>query len=114
MEKERKRSQIKFTVDGVDYVLEFTPRSIRKMEDDGFDLTNIDKRVINSGYDLFRGAFISRHNYVPMSKRDELYDELAANNESEQNLVKCLADMLVEEIEYISSKPQGNVSWVME
>ena len=107
------RKTIKFTYEGIDYTLEFTPYSIRKMEKDGFDFTNMDKQVINLGYDLFRGAFISRHNYVPVEKRDEIYNALSAEDENGNNLIAILADMMKDEIDYIVSKPSGNVRWVM-
>lgn len=107
------RKHIKFSDDGVDYTLEFTPNSVRKMERDGFDFTAMDKAVVNVGYDLFRGAFISRHNYVPDKERDRLYERLMAENENGQNLLECLAEMLKEELEWIVSKPSGNVTWAM-
>lgn len=109
--EERKR--IKFTADGVDYTLEFTPYSIRKMEDEGFDFTKMEDRIVNVGYDIFAGAFISKHNYVPRKERDRLYEEVLMVNESGQNLIETLAGMLKDELEYIVNKPKGNVNWVM-
>lgn len=107
----RERKKISFTVDGVDYTLEYTPRSIRKMEADGFDFTKIESRIVNVGYDLFRGAFISRHPYVPVEERDRIYDLLLAENDDGESLIAALADMLKDELEWIMSKPQGNVKW---
>lgn len=105
--------QIRFTADGVDYTLEYTPFSIRKMEQNGFDFTKMEQNVVNLPYDLFRGAFISRHNYVPNEKRDELYERLLTENESGSNLLEALADMLKDEIDFIVSKPKGNLGWEM-
>ena len=107
------RKHIKFTADGVDYTLEYTPNAIRKMEKEGFDFSKMENMIINVPYDLFRGAFISRHNYVPKEKRDELYERLKNVNVSGKNLIECLADMLKDEVNYIVSKPKGNVEWVM-
>lgn len=111
MDKDRKK--IKYTFDGVDYLLEYTPMSVRKMERDGFNFTDMDKNVINVGYDLFSGAFIARHNYVPKEDRDKMYEALQAENESGQNLLECLAEMLKDELDWIVSKPKGNVTWAM-
>ena len=108
----RERKKIKFTVDGVDYTLEYTVASVRKMEKDGFDFAHMDKAIINMPYDLFRGAFIANHNYVPLAERDRLYELLATENDG-KNLLACLADMLKDELEWIVNKPQGNVSWAM-
>ena len=107
------RKHITFTADGVDYTLEYTPRTIRKMEQEGFDFTKMENMVINVPYELFRGAFISRHNYVPKEERDRLYELLVNENEDGQNLLECLSEMLKDEIEFITNKPKGNVSWVM-
>lgn len=108
------RKHIKFTADGVDYTLEYTPDAVRKMENDGFDFTKMESHVINVGYELFRGAFISRHNYVPKKERDRLYELLVSENAEGQNLLECLTDMLKDEIDFIVSKPKGNVKWAME
>ena len=108
-----KRKTIKFTSEGVDYTLEYTPRTVRKMEQDGFDFTKMENMVINVPYDLFAGAFLSRHNYVPKEKRVEMYERLMTENEDGQNLLECLSEMLKAEIDYIVSKPEGNVTWAM-
>lgn len=111
MADKREKTKIQFTADGVDYTLEYTPLSVRKMGNDGFDFTNMEKNIINVPYDLFRGAFIAHHNYVPLEKRDELYEELLDSNEFGDSLPATLADMLKDEIEYIVSKPRGNITW---
>lgn len=107
------RKQITFTCDGVDYTLEYTVKSIRKMEQEGFDFTKMENMPINVPYELFRGAFIARHNYVPKEERDRLYELLVNENEEGQNLLECLSEMLKDEIEFIASKPKGNVNWAM-
>lgn len=109
----RDRKSIKLTYDGVDYTLEYTVASLRKMERDGFDFTSIDKNIVNVGFDLFSGAFIARHNYVPQKLRDEIYLAAVGENEQGQNLIECLAEMLKDELEFIVNKPQGNVTWAM-
>lgn len=109
----RERKKIKFTVDGVDYTLEYTVASVRKMERDGFNFNKMEDNIVNAPYDLFSGAFIARHNYVPATERDRLYELLVNENEEGQNLVECLADMLSDELDWIVSKPSGNVTWAM-
>lgn len=107
------RKSIKISYDGVDYTLMYTVASVRKMERDGFDFTNMEKNIVNVGFDLFSGAFIAKHNYVPEKVRDEIYMSVKAENEQGQNLLECLADMLKDELEFIVTKPQGNVTWAM-
>lgn len=111
---DRDRKKIKYTFDGVDYTLEYTPMSVRKMERDGFDFTAMDKHVINVGYDLFSGAFIARHDYVPKQERDKMFEAMKNENEAGQNLLECLAEMLKDELDFIVSKPNAkNVTWAM-
>ena len=109
----REHKKIQYTYEGVDYTLEYTPLSIRKMEQSGFDFTKMEQNIINVPYDLFRGAFIARHNYVPVDKRDEMYEALIGENEEGQNLLECLGEMLKDEIDFIVSKPRGKVKWEM-
>lgn len=109
----RKRKKITFTVDGVDYTLEYTVASVRQMERDGFDFAHMDEHIVNVGYDLFSGAFLVNHKYVPKAERDRLYELLVTENEGGQNLIEVLADMLKDELEWIVNKPQGNVKWAV-
>ena len=109
----RDKKRLKFTFEGVDYTLEYTPESVRKMERDGFDFTKMESHVVNIGYDLFKGAFIANHNYVPDKQREKIYPLLKAQNIDGKNLIECLAEMLSDEIEWIVNKPQGNVEWAM-
>lgn len=107
------RKMIKFSLDGVDYTLMYTVASVRKMERDGFDFTKIEDKVVNAPYDLFAGAFIANHNYVPRPERDRIYELLVNDNEKGQNLINSLSEMLSDEIDFIVNKPQGNVTWAM-
>lgn len=109
----RDRKKITFSVDGVDYTLEYTVASVRKMERDGFDFAHMDSHIVNVGYDLFAGAFITHHNYVPREERDRLYEMLVTDNDNGQNLMEILTDMLKDELEWIVTKPQGNVKWAV-
>lgn len=109
----RDRKSIKISYDGVDYTLEYTVASVRKMERDGFDFSNMDKNIVNVGFDLFSGAFIARHNYVPEKVRDEIYMNTLAKNEAGQDLIECLAEMLKDELEFIVNRPKGKITWTM-
>lgn len=109
----KERKKINFSVDGVDYTLEYTVASVRKMERDGFDFTKMEERIANVGYDLFSGAFIAHHNYVPKDERDRLYELLVMDNDNGDNLLEVLVGMLQEELEWIVKKPSGNVKWAV-
>ena len=55
---------INFTYEGKDYTLEFTRRTIRQMEDEGFVARNIDDRPMTLLPALFAGAFKAHHRFV--------------------------------------------------
>lgn len=109
----RERKKINFSYDGSDYTLEYTVESIRKMERDGFDFTKMEDHVVNIGFDMFAGAFIAKHNYVPREQRDKMYMAVMNENENGESLLGTLAEMLKDELEWIVNKPQGNVSWTV-
>lgn len=109
----REKKRLKFSYDGSDFTLEFTPESVRKMEREGFDFTNMEHNVVNVGYDLFSGAFIAHHNYVPKEVRAKIYTFLKAKNKDGKNLIEYLAEMLSDELDWIVSKPEGNIEWAM-
>jgi len=111
--KDKDRKTIKLSYDGVDYTLMYTVASVRKMERDGFDFTAMEQNIVNVGFDLFSGAFIAKHPYVPKDVRDKIYLEVVSENEQGQNLLECLSNMLSTELDFIINKPQGNVSWTM-
>lgn len=111
--KAKDRKAIKFNYEGSDYTLEYTVASIRKMERDGFDFSSIDKHIVNAGYELFSGALIAHHNYIPPAERDKMYEQLCAVNGDGENLLEALAGMLSDEVEFLVNKPQGKIPWAM-
>ena len=48
---------------------------------------------------------------MPVDKRDELYEMLVTDNKNGDNLLEALTEMLRDELEWIVSKPKGNVEW---
>lgn len=109
----KESKKIEFNFEGVDYTLMYTVASIRKMARDGFDFNAMERDIPNVGYDLFSGAFIAKHSYVPVKERERIYEQLVAENEDGQNLLGCLLEMASDELEFIVTHPQGNVKWAM-
>ena len=65
--------QIIFTYDGKDYTLEYTRRTIKQMEDEGFVARNIDDKPMTLLPALFAGAFKAHHRFVKQDVIDEIY-----------------------------------------
>ena len=102
---------INFTYEGKDYTLEFTRRTIRQMEDEGFVARNIDDRPMTLLPALFAGAFKAHHRFV----KPEVIDEIYANMPNKDKLIEKLAEMYNEPIISLMQEPEDtakNVDWM--
>ena len=102
---------INFTYEGKDYTLEFTRRTIRQMEEEGFVAKQIDDRPMTLLPDLFAGAFKAHHKFV---KRDVI-DKIYANMTHKDKLIEVLAEMYNEPIMALMAEPEDsakNVDWM--
>ena len=102
---------INFTYEGKDYTLEFTRRTIRQMEDEGFVARNIDDRPMTLLPALFAGAFKAHHRFVKQESIDAIY----ANMPNKDKLIEKLAEMYNEPIMSLMEEPADtakNVDWM--
>ena len=76
--------QITFSCDGKNYCLEFTRRTIRQMEDRGFNIQAINEKPMTLLPDFFAGAFLANHKNV----KRELIDEIYANMPKKDKLIE--------------------------
>ena len=103
--------QIIFSYEGKDYTLEYTRRTIRQMEDEGFVANDIDDRPMTLLPALFAGAFKAHHKFV---KRDVI-DKIYAAMPNKEELIGKLAEMYNEPIMSLMDEPEepeGNVDWM--
>lgn len=101
---------VSFEFEGVRYTLEFTRRSVKKMEDGGFDVTQVEHRPMTMYPKLFEGAFIAHHPFIKKGLADTIYSKL--KNKAE--LMDALADMYSDTLMSILDEPsesEGNVTW---
>lgn len=68
--------QLTFTDNGVDYTLEFTRNTVRRMERNGFDASAAEKSPMTAVYDLFVGAFQANHRNVDSRKLDDMFNRI--------------------------------------
>lgn len=102
--------QLKFTYDGMDYVLEFTRKSVETMESRGFRSADISEKPMTTLPALFAGSFIAHHRWTKQDVIDAIYSKMT--NKSE--LIGKLAEMYSEPISALIEEPEeseGNVSW---
>ena len=102
---------INFTYEGKDYTLEFTRRTIRQMEDEGFVARNIDDRPMTLLPALFAGAFKAHHRFV----KPDVIDKIYAGMPNKDKLIEKLAEMYNEPIMSLMEEPADtakNVDWM--
>lgn len=102
---------INFTYDGKDYTLEYTRRTIKQMEDEGFVAKNIDDRPMTLLPALFAGAFKAHHRFV----KQDVIDEIYAHMPNKDKLIEKLAEMYNEPIVALMEEPEDsakNVDWM--
>lgn len=103
--------QIIFTYDGKDYTLEYTRRTIKQMEDEGFVARNIDDKPMTLLPALFAGAFKAHHQFV----KQDVIDEIYAHMPNKDKLIEKLAEMYNEPIISLMEEPEDtakNVDWM--
>lgn len=102
--------QIRFTYDEVDYTLEFTRKSVERMENTGFIISELFEKPMTLLPTLFAGAFWAHHRFVKRDVIDKIYDSLP----NKQDLIGKLAEMYNEPISALIDEPEadeGNVEW---
>lgn len=107
---ENQVKQIEFSYKGKDYCLEFTRKSVEKMERNGFRAEDITEKPMNTLPALFAGAFIAHH---PFIKR-ELTDEIFWNMKNRGELISNLSDMFNATLKTLidnQEEDEGNLDW---
>lgn len=103
--------QIIFTYEDKEYTLEFTRRTVKQMEDEGFVARDIDSKPMTLLPALFAGAFKAHHRFV----KPEIVDHIYAAMPDKEKLIGKLAEMYNEPIETLMTEPDEetvkNVEW---
>lgn len=104
--------QICFNYKGVDYTLEFTRKTVERMEKGGFDVTQLSSKPMTMLPTLFAGAFQANHKFMKPELIREIYDKMTHKDE----LLGKLGEMYNEPLEALLRDPEddeGNVEWTM-
>lgn len=91
---------------GNKYKLEFTKKSIIRMENAGFTLEDIEKAPVKQITLLVQGAFMANHPHVKEETIEKIYDSLKDKNK----FLEKLAEMYNEHAEKLVE--EGNADWV--
>lgn len=100
---------INFEYNEKDYTLEFTRKTVKRMEDEGFIATDIAKKPMGSLPQLFAGAFKAHHPFAKSDEINEIYD-LFTDKEA---LINKLSDMYTDTFETLFSEPdpKNAIKW---
>ena len=102
--------QLKFTYKDKEYTLEYTRRSVERMERNGLNATEMRDKPMTTLPALFAGAFIANHPWV----KQELINEIYSKMTNRQELIGKLSEMYNEPIEALLDDPEeneGNLNW---
>lgn len=103
--------QIVFTYEDKEYTLEFTRRTVKQMEDEGFVAQDIDRKPMTLLPALFAGAFKAHHRFVKQDVIDKIYAGMPHKDELIGKLAEMYNDPIVTLIKEPDEKAVKNVSW---
>lgn len=102
-------TKISFTYGGKDYELKFTKRTIKQMEQNGFNYGDIDTKPVSVLDDLFKGSFLANHKF----EKPEVMDQIFSMMKNKDQLADTLAIMYAEQVNGMyDADEQGNLDWV--
>lgn len=104
--------QLTINVEGKEYTLEFTRRTVQEMEKRGFVASDIYDKPMTTLPALFAGAFLANHRFVKPEVIDNIFNKLTRK----QELISKLSEMYNEPILALVEEPaeeedKGNVDW---
>ena len=108
-----RKTKLRIPYNDTEYVLEFTPDSLKQMERNGFNFTKMNDYILTSPEELFYGAFIANHKRVPQATRKEIWDSVCDQNENGDYLTDIIGEMISEAITELNTRLR-NVAWSVE
>ena len=103
--------QIVFNYEDKEYTLEFTRRTVKQMEDEGFVAQDIDRKPMTLLPALFAGAFKAHHRFVKQEVIDQIYKALPNKEELIGKLAEMYNDPITSLMEEPDDKSVKNVNW---
>lgn len=118
------KTRIEFDFEGTHYCLEYTARSLKKLESAGVKISKLDDMIFTAPEIIFRGAFYANHPKVEERTVKKIYQALKRTSDGAEPeydeetgkeidaLSDALAAMLTEAVEELTGRgEQGNLTW---
>ena len=99
-----------FTFEDTDYTLEYTRRTVREMEREGFIAEKAMETPMTSLPQFFAGAFKVHHKFIKPEKVEKIY----ALMEDKEQLFEKLSEMYQETVQTLFDEPDENekkINW---
>lgn len=100
---------INFTYNDVDYTLEYTRKTLEKMEDDGIVLAELDKKPVTILPKLFQYAFFANHKRISKALVEEIFNLFTDKNDMYNKLSAMAMDTLNTLFE--DNKSKNAIKW---
>ena len=100
---------IQFTYNDVDYTLEYTRKTLEKMEADGIVLSDMNKKPVTILPKLFEYAFYAHHKRIKKAEVEAIFHLFTNKNEMYNKLSEMATDTLNTLFEEDTSK--NAISW---
>lgn len=101
---------ITLTWNETEYTLEFTKKTIERMEKSGFVIQDASTKPVSTLPTLFSGAFLANNRWVKQETIDKIYENL----EDKEGLMQKLIEMYTEQVESLFDEPEKsekNATW---
>lgn len=103
------KKTINFTYKDVDYTLEYTRKTLEKMEADGIVLSELDKKPVTILPKLFQYAFFANHKRISKELVEEIFDLFTNKNDMYNKLTEMAMETLNTLFEETTEK--NAISW---
>lgn len=103
---------IKMTHEGIEYTLEFTRSTVKRLESAGFVLSDVRNRPVSNLPLLFEGALLAHHTYA--LKQKGLTDKIFNAIEDKEGLMLKLIEMYNDAVDSLFDEPEPsekNAQW---
>jgi len=106
----KKINAIEFDYDGKHYCLEYTPDTIKTMENHGFNISEIGDKPATRIEQLWTGAFLANHR---KAAGDGIAMKIFGKMKNREALLRKLTEMYNNTLEYLlpDEDDEGNVEW---
>lgn len=110
---DNKKIKLHVPYEGTNYVLEFTPDSLKQMERGGFNFSRMQDAILTAPEELFYGAFIANHRRTTRALREEIWKAVSDTDEEGNYISDIIGEMMSQAINELNNH-QGNVKWSVE